>query len=49
VPLAIIAGFIASNKGRSGFGFFLLSLLLSPILGLVIAAVISPVNKVTEV
>lgn len=29
---AIIIGIIAGSKGRSGFGYFLLSILLSPIL-----------------
>lgn len=37
---SVIAGIIASNKGRSGFGFFLLSLLLSPLIGIIMALVI---------
>jgi hypothetical protein len=32
---SIIAGVIASKKGRSGLGFFLLSALLSPIVGII--------------
>ncbi len=36
---SIIAGVIASNKGRSGFGFFLLSVILSPLIGIVCAVV----------
>lgn len=39
---SIIAGVIANNKGRSGIGFFLLSLVLSPLLGIIIALVLSP-------
>jgi len=33
--LCIVVGLIASNKNRSGFGFFLLSLFLSPLIGLI--------------
>ena len=42
--LSIIAGVIASNKGRSGFGFFLLALLLSPLIG-ILAALIASRNE----
>ena len=34
--LAIVAGIAASGRGRSGFGFFLLSLILSPLIGLIL-------------
>lgn len=34
---SILAGAIASSKGRSGFGFFLLSVFLSPLVGLIAA------------
>ena len=39
--LSLIAGYIAANKGRSGAGFFLLSLFLSPLIGIIVALVIS--------
>jgi hypothetical protein len=42
IGLSIIAGVIAGNKGRSSFGFFLLSLLPSPLIGIIAAAVASP-------
>jgi len=42
--LSIVAGIIASNKGRSGFGFFLLSIVLSPLIG-IIAALVAGKNK----
>ena len=32
--LSLVAGVVAANKGRSGFGFFLLSVLLSPLIGI---------------
>lgn len=32
---SVIAGAIASEKGRSGFGFLLLSLILSPLVGII--------------
>lgn len=37
--LALIPGFIASSKDRSFFGFFLLSVVLSPLVGLICALV----------
>jgi RNA polymerase subunit RPABC4/transcription elongation factor Spt4 len=39
---SIIAAVVASRKGRSGFGFFVLSALLSPIVGLIAAIVARP-------
>ena len=39
LALSILAGVIASQKGRSGMGFFLLSLVLSPLVGLIAALV----------
>ena len=32
---------VASGRGRSAFGFFLLSVILSPLIGLIIALVVS--------
>lgn len=37
VCLSVLAGYIAGQKGRSGFGFFLISLLLTPLVGLIAA------------
>ena len=42
--LSVVAGVIASNKGRSGIGFFLLSVILSPLIG-IIAALVAGANK----
>jgi phosphotransferase system glucose/maltose/N-acetylglucosamine-specific IIC component len=39
VLFSIAVGVLASNKGRSGFGWFLLSLIVSPVLGLIFCAV----------
>lgn len=36
IILSIIVGSLATKYGRSGFGFFVLSLLLSPLIGAVI-------------
>ena len=38
IVFAIAAGFYAEKKGRSGAGVFLLSLLLSPLIGFIVAA-----------
>ncbi len=37
---AVVVGVFASSKGRSGFGWFLLSLIISPILGFLFVAVL---------
>ena len=39
LALSILAGIIANRKGRSGIGFFLLSLVLSPLVGIIAALV----------
>lgn len=39
--MAVAAGVIASSKGRSGFGFFILGVFF-PLIGLIIAAFIAP-------
>jgi hypothetical protein len=39
VLLCFVPAIIANSKGRSGTGFFFLSVLLSPIIGLVVAIV----------
>lgn len=40
VIFALVVSFIAINKGRSGMGFFILSILLSPLLGLIIVLIL---------
>lgn len=47
--LCIIVGIFASSRNRSGLGWFLISLLLSPILGFILVAVLGPVAKETPV
>lgn len=37
IVLSVVAGIIAGARGRAGFGFFLLALLLSPFIGLILA------------
>lgn len=46
--LAIAAGVIASSKGRSGFGYFILGLLL-PLIGVLIAIGVPSVKPVNIV
>lgn len=48
VFFSFIAGAIAERKGRSGVGLLVLSLLLSPLVGIVVALVLSPNNAVIE-
>lgn len=44
VAFCFVAGAIAGKKGRSAVGFFFLALVLSPIVGIIAAAIASP-NK----
>lgn len=37
LTFSVVAGVVAASRGRSGFGYFLLSLLLTPLVGLVLA------------
>lgn len=37
--LSVAVGILADNKGRSGIGWFLLSMILTPVLGLIFCAV----------
>jgi len=39
ICLSVLAGVIASHKGRSGWWFFFLSVLLSPLVGIIAALV----------
>ena len=48
LALSIVAGVIAGNKGRSGFGFFMLAVLLSPLVGIIAALVARPNTKIVE-
>lgn len=43
---AVLVGVLANSRGRSGFGFFLLSVLLSPLIGLIIVLVIKNLSNV---
>ncbi len=42
VALCFVAGAIASQKGRSSVGFFFLSLVLSPLIGIIAALIAKP-------
>lgn len=44
VLFSVAAGVLANRKGRSGFGYFLLSIVLSPLVGLLFAAVVSDLS-----
>jgi ABC-type transport system involved in multi-copper enzyme maturation permease subunit len=39
IVLSILCGIYANSKGRSGFGFFLLAVFLSPLIGFIAAAI----------
>jgi RNA polymerase subunit RPABC4/transcription elongation factor Spt4 len=48
LALCIITAVFASKKGRSAIGFFCLSFFLSPLVGLIAVAVVSPNMKAVE-
>lgn len=43
--LAIAVGIFGSNRGRSGFGWFLISALLSPLIGLILLLATKDLSK----
>ncbi len=43
---SVVVGIAASNRGRSGFGWFLLSLLISPLLSLILVLVMKDLSEV---
>ncbi|MFI3221758.1 MAG: hypothetical protein QX191_01855 [Methylococcaceae bacterium] len=45
---SIIGGVIAAKKGRSGIGFFFLSILFSPLIGIISAIIATPNQKQIE-
>jgi Na+/H+-dicarboxylate symporter len=46
--LSLLVGMYANKKGRSTLGFFIIAALLSPLIGFVIALIVSPVDSVIE-
>ena len=48
VLLSILVGVYSNSKGRSGFGFFIIAFLLSPLIGIIIALILSPVTSKLE-
>ena len=44
VAFSVLAGIIASTKNRSGFGYFVLSVVLSPLVGLIAAAAMPKID-----
>ena len=48
IGLAALVGFYASSRGRSGIGWFLLALLISPLIAFVIVAVVPPNSERVE-
>lgn len=48
ILFSIVAGAIAGSKGRSGFGYFFLSLVLSPLIGIILAWALPALNAHAE-
>lgn len=48
VLLAVAVGAYGASKGRSGFGWFLLSLLISPLLGFIFCALVKDLKHPKE-
>lgn len=38
LSFSVVAGIVAASRGRSGFGYFLLSIVVSPVIGLLLVA-----------
>lgn len=48
IGFSIAVGFFASSRGRSGFGWFLLACIISPLLAIIFAAIASDLTKQKE-
>ncbi len=48
VVLCVLAGYYAISKGISGIGIFFVSLLLSPLIGFIIALIMPPNRSIAE-
>ncbi|PKG96916.1 hypothetical protein [Paraglaciecola sp. MB-3u-78] len=51
LALAVLVGVFADSHGRSGIGFFFLSILMTPVFSFIVALVVAiawPITKVTE-
>jgi hypothetical protein len=48
LAFSLIPAIVASKKGRSGFGWFCLSALISPILALLFVLIVSPIEANVE-
>ena len=42
LALSVLVGFVASSKGHSALAFIFLSLVFSPLVGLIVAAIVAP-------
>lgn len=47
--LAVAVGFYGSSKGRWGFGWFLLSMAISPLLGMIFCAITDDLKHPKEI
>jgi hypothetical protein len=48
IVFSVIAGVIAGAKGRSGVGYFALSMVLSPLVGVILAAALPRLEPATD-
>ncbi|WDE00340.1 hypothetical protein [Thalassomonas actiniarum] len=46
--LAVLVGVYARSKGHSGLGYLLLAVLLTPLIGFIIALIVSPIKSKTD-
>lgn len=49
LALSVVAGVVAGSKGRTGFGYFMLSLVLSPLVGLLLAIALPRVESKPQI
>lgn len=46
--LCLAVGYFAYKKGRSGIGFFIISIFLTPIIGLIVVLLVKPDQQTTD-
>ena len=45
IVFSVVVAMVASSKGRSGIGYFFVALLISPLIGIIIALIVDPIEK----
>ena len=45
IVFSVVVAMVAISKGRSGIGYFFVALIISPLIGIVIALIVDPIEE----